>query len=72
MKPFIVVGMLLSALVFTPLGTAQEELQPPPADWGELARLLVENWGLEVCGEPTGGASLHQRPEPDRHRPELL
>ena len=55
MRPIVVVGLLLSVLVFTPLGAAQEELPPPPADWGELAQLLVENWGLEVCPNPTGG-----------------
>ena len=53
--PIIIVA-IVAVFCFSSLGSAQDELPPPPpADWGELAELLVEMWGLEVNPNPSGG-----------------
>ena len=49
--------LTLAAVLLAPaLVQAQEDILPPaPADWGELAEMLAELWGLEVNPNPSGG-----------------
>ncbi len=54
MKLFLIVALVATVFCFPFIGSAQEEL-PPPADWGELAERLVDNWGLGLAAEPSGG-----------------
>ncbi len=52
----LALAVLMAAVLLLPApGPAQETLPPPPANWGELAELLVEAWDLDLHPNPTGG-----------------
>ena len=56
MKTLAILTLAAAVLLAPALVQAQEDILPPaPADWGELAEMLAELWGLEVNPNPSGG-----------------
>lgn len=49
MRRYILIGIMATVIAFSGIAVAQN---PPPANYGELADLLVENWEIPAASDP--------------------